>query len=172
MLRQWRCAARMAEPTCCGLTLKQNNGRQLRRFRSSTGWTTSCMRWSCDRTGFPVLELPALNLGVHLLPVAKAQFERFLAEPQRELYGDLWYEKLLDVSPRIAPREARAGDVESLLLAGILPAEISRFVEWLGEGFALPTTESWRALDAAIREQPLTSAEVDALRSDAGLNRQ
>jgi hypothetical protein len=135
------------------------------------------MPWSYDRTGFPLLELPALHLSVHLLPVAKAQFERFLAEPHRELaqgrlYGDLWYEKLLDASPRVTPREARAGDVESLFMAGLLPAEIGPYAEWLGDDFQLPTTEVWRAVDSAVRGVPLVADEVVAIRADAGLNRQ
>ncbi len=134
------------------------------------------MPLSYDRTGFPVLALPALGLAVHLLPVAKAQFERFLAEPVFEpetgRYGDLWYEKILDVSPRIRPRDVRAADFESLFLAGILPAEIDRFVQWLGEGFELPDVKSWREIDGAIRDQPLHPDDVAMLRSDLSLNRQ
>jgi hypothetical protein len=138
------------------------------------------MPWSCDRTGFPVLELPALKLGVHLLPVAKAQFERFLAAPVRQplgspqagLYGDVWYEKLLEVSPRVTPHAARITDVEAMFMAGVLPAEINRFAGWLGDGFDLPTTETWREVDAAIRDEPLSADEVAALRSDSALHRQ
>jgi len=52
--------------------------------------------------------------------------------------------------------------VEALFMAGLLPAEIKQFAEWLGDGFDLPTIETWRAVDAAIREEPLNADEVAA----------
>lgn len=138
------------------------------------------MPLSYDRTGFPVLGLPALGRAVQLLPVAKVQFERFLAEPVFEpgespeagRYGDLWYEKILEVSPRLRPPDARAADYESLFLAGILPAETEKFARWLGDGFALPDVTTWRAIDDALREEPLHPDDVATLRSDSSLSRQ
>jgi hypothetical protein len=35
---------------------------------------------SLDRTGFPILEMPALPFGVLWLPVTKIQFEHFLVD--------------------------------------------------------------------------------------------
>src|SRR5438105_13260413 len=99
------------------------------------------MRWSVDRTGFPVLELPAVRLAVNLRPIVKQQFERFLAEPGA--LGDAWYEELLTVSPRIPLTEAQPDPLESLLLAGIQPAEVPPFARWLGSGFELPTVAMW-----------------------------
>src|SRR5437773_9846541 len=103
-------------------TLAPANGKPPKKSRSFTGWTTSCMQWSCDRTGFPVLELPDLGIAAHLFPVAKVQFERFLAEPVMELakspeparYGDVWYEQLLEVSPRVSIEEQPFCDFEGL----------------------------------------------------------
>lgn len=137
------------------------------------------MPLSYDRTGFPVLGLPGLAFAVQLLPVAKAQFERFLAEPVFEpgdspemgRYGDLWYEKILEVSPRVRPREARVADLESLFLAGILPAEVDKFARWLGDGFELPDVKTWREIDDALRDEPLHPNDMEMLRSDPSLNR-
>ena len=88
------------------------------------------MRWFSDRTGFPVLELPAVRLAVHLLPVAKPQFERFLSDPGP--YGDAWYEEILAVSPRIALTDPEPDPFESFFLSGIQPTEIAPFAKWLG----------------------------------------
>jgi hypothetical protein len=138
------------------------------------------MPLSYDRTGFPVLGLSGLGFSVQLLPVAKSQFERFLSEPVFEpgdspemgRYGDLWYEKILEVLPRVRPPDARAADLESLFLAGILPTEIDKFARWLGDGFELPDVKTWREIDEALRDEPLHPNDVAMLRSDSGLNHQ
>jgi hypothetical protein len=127
-----------------------------------------------------VLGVAGLDFAVHLLPVAKAQFERFLSEPVFEpgdspetgRYGDIWYEKVLQVSPRTRPQDARAADLESLFLAGILPAEIGKFAQWLGDGFDLADMKTWRAIDEALCDEPLHPNDVATLRSDPSLNRQ
>jgi hypothetical protein len=137
------------------------------------------MHWSCDRTGFPVLELPAAGVAVHLLPVAKVQFERFLAEPVLEpavppepaRFGDSWYETILEVSPRVPLWDETIAECEPLFLAGILPTEATQFADWLGEGFDLPSANVWRDVDRAIREKPLGPDEPNAIRADPRLHR-
>src|SRR4051794_14923233 len=122
------------------------------------------MQWSFDRTGFPVLELPALRLAVHLLPVVKQQFERFLADPGP--FGDAWYEEILTVSPRI-PLGGRAPEpYESLFLGGVQPAEIPPFAKWLGHGFDLPTADAWRAVDRTLAAEPVNDIDAAALRAN------
>src|SRR4051812_25305456 len=130
--------------------------------RCFTRSRTSCMQWSPDRTGFPVLDLPELGLAVHLVPVSKPQFERFLAEPVAEggLFGDAWYESVLAVSPRLSIRDAQPANYESLFLGGILPTEAERFARWLGTGYDLPKVESWRRVDEYLSMHLLDEAEV------------
>jgi hypothetical protein len=119
------------------------------------------MFWSCDRTGFPVLELPQLGWAVHLLPVTKVQWERFLAEPGG--FGDAWYEEVLQVSPRLSLSKANASNYEQLFMGGILPQEAESFGRWLGKDFQLPTSEVWRSIDQSLAEETITDEEADAL---------
>lgn len=127
------------------------------------------MRWSCDRTGFPVLELPEAKAAVHLWPVCKAQFERYLAEPAGP--GDAWYEEVLAVSPRVSLRNADLESYESALLSGVQPAETQKFALWLGNGYNLPTVETWRVVDRALQSAPLDAVDAAALRESADLSR-
>jgi hypothetical protein len=111
------------------------------------------MRLSSDRTGFPLLEYPALGLQLALLPVTKAQFERFLAEPGSP--GDRWYEERLAENPRVSWRTSAPEEREQLWLTGLQPSEALAFARWLGEGFDLPTAAEWRALDGYLGEARL-----------------
>lgn len=116
------------------------------------------MRLSCDRTGFPLLEWSEAGLEVALLPVTKAQFERFLAEPNE--FGNAWYEQVLALNPRVSWRQFGPEERERLFLTGVLPEEALAFLRWLGGGFDLPTVEEWRAMDRWLRAAPL---DVEAL---------
>lgn len=128
------------------------------------------MRWSFDRTGFPVLELPESGLMTHLWPVAKTQLERFLAEPNGP--GDAWYETLLAISPRTSIKNADERNYESVFAGGLLPDEAIRFAQWLGDGFDVPTFDQWRAADAELLAAELEAEQVLALRNDAALHPQ
>jgi formylglycine-generating enzyme required for sulfatase activity len=112
----------------------------------------------CDRSGFPLLPVPALRLVVHLLPVTKVQFEAFLAEPNA--YGDQWYEELLALNPRVSYRTFGVQDRERLLLSGVLPQEALAFAHWLGPGFDLPTVAEWRGIARALAAEPASSAPL------------
>ena len=41
------------------------------------------MQFSYDRIGFPLIVVPDVGIEMHLLPVTKVQFERFIAEPNK-----------------------------------------------------------------------------------------
>lgn len=125
------------------------------------------MQWSADRSGFPVIELPEIGLAAHLLPVSKRQIERFMAEPRTTaVYGDEWYESVLAVLPRVALCDASMDQYEALFLGGVLPEEAEPFARWLGTGYDLPRADSWRKLDEALNDEPLTVADAEALRND------
>lgn len=121
------------------------------------------MHFSFDRTGFPLIRLPRVGLDVHLLPVAKVQFERFIAEPHG--FGDGWYEGILALNPRVSYRQFSDGDREGVLITGLLPEEALSFARWLGDGWVLPTTEQWRAIYAALESAETEPDEWEALRS-------
>jgi hypothetical protein len=119
------------------------------------------MRWSFDRVGFPMMMVRNPPLRVHVLPVMKVQYERFLAEPGA--YGDGWYEQVLAVSPRGCWRDARIEEYESLLMTATLLNEWTAFGKWLGPGFGLPSTDKWRALDRALAAAPFNHDELKEL---------
>jgi hypothetical protein len=103
------------------------------------------MQLSSDRTGFPVAQIEQIGLAFNLLPVTKVQFEQFLSEPRGN--SDLWYEKVLEVSPRTSWRRITESERPGLFMTGILPHEVSWFGQWLGEDFALPDITQWRQID-------------------------
>ncbi|HOF88396.1 MAG TPA: SUMF1/EgtB/PvdO family nonheme iron enzyme [Armatimonadota bacterium] len=117
------------------------------------------MLFSCDRTGFPLVQIPGTALRLHLLPVSKVQFERYLAEPGA--VGDDWYSAVLAVNPRASYRAAGDADRERLLLTGILPDEAVHFARWLGPGFDLPTADEWRRGYCALSSCYTWQAELD-----------
>jgi hypothetical protein len=89
---------------------------------------------------------------MHLLPVTKLQFERFLCDAS--VYGDSWYEGLLALNPRVSPRRADAASREGLLLTGVLPDEALAFAAWCGPEYDLPTVDEWRAACAEWARAP------------------
>lgn len=98
------------------------------------------MQWSFDKTGFPLIYISGLQ--VQLLPVTKVQFERFLTEYRK--FGDSWYENLLSINPRVSYRTFTSENREGIFITGLLPSEITPFIEWMGDGFRLPTLKEWR----------------------------
>lgn len=127
------------------------------------------MRWSCDRAGWPVLHLPGSRLDIHLLPVAKRQFERFLADPGP--YGDSWYEQLLNLSPRTALSDCRSDDYEMLFTTAVFPAEAQGFAKWLGSGFEIPRADDWRSAYRELVQTELSGDDLDRLASDSRFTR-
>src|SRR5262245_28095289 len=165
---RWRYGQPTAGRRSSDLTAGRTAGsRAASGSRSSTRSDTRSMQWSSDRTGFPVLELPGQRLAVHLLPVVKQQFERFLADPGP--FGDAWYEELLTVSPRIPLGETSPDLYEMLFLSGIQPGEIPPFAKWLGQGFEIPTADVWRGIDRALAAEPVQEVDAQSLRNDPNL---
>lgn len=108
-----------------------------------------------DSSGFPMIEIPGMNLAMSWLPITKIQFEHFLCDTN--MFNDVWYQDLLNnFTPRVSPTAIRLGDYWNLFLTGILPSEAVRFANWMGRDYRLPTVQEWnKAL--------LTFAEYSAL---------
>jgi hypothetical protein len=126
------------------------------------------MRWSCDRTGFPLLELPELGWSCGLWPVTKAQAEQWLAEPNGP--GDDWYAELLAVHERVSWHKSDLTDYEGLLLTGLRPDEALAFAAWLGPEFGLPHRDTWRAAARHLLDIPITADQWVALAGDPHLH--
>jgi hypothetical protein len=115
---------------------------------------------SSDRTGFPYIHIPELDIELALLPVLKVQYERYLAEPTGP--GNAWYEEVLSVSPRASWRrfddETRGG----IFMTGVASAEAVAFNRWLGPEHRLPTVMEWRRAEAWLVLQSLEPARFFA----------
>lgn len=119
------------------------------------------MRFSCDRTGFPLIESDGPGPALSVLPVTKVQFEQFLVDTGA--FDEDWYRTLLAVNPRTSWR-APVADHRGLFLSGIEPAEALRYIQWLGPDFDLPTVAEWRAWRAwAMRPVGTEGHNVDEL---------
>src|SRR5262249_46078567 len=102
----------------------------------------AAMRVWWDKTGFPLLEVADTKRGLHLLPVTKLQFERFLAEPDKR-FDDAWYAGVGTLNARASITVGLPADRENVFITGLLSSEAETFAAWLGA--ELPTVLLWRS---------------------------
>ncbi len=88
-----------------------------------------------DRTGFPLILLD--NFSIHLTPVTKIQFERFISKTDS-------FTELLQLNQPVPYDDLNANNYERLFVTGITPEEALAFAKWLGDDFDLPTLDEWR----------------------------
>ena len=100
-------------------------------------------RWMLDRAGYPMLHVPPLNAFVHLFPVAKPQFEVFLAASTGR--RDQWYSAVLAGNPRLSPWSPATPNYEGYFITGLLPEDAEAYAACMGCDFHLLTVEQWRA---------------------------
>jgi hypothetical protein len=124
---------------------------------------------SLDRTGFPVLELPALPFGVPWLPVTKIQFEHFLVDTGA--FDNTWYqEKLQNYNPRISAGSLGVTNYWQAFMTGILPSEAIRYAEWAGRRADLPTAREWKQALTTLAGWQADSAFCEAVLQMPDLN--
>ena len=94
---------------------------------------------------------------MHLFPVAKPQFEAFLAAaPASPARRDAWYGGLLALNPRLSPWSGSLASYEQMFITGLLPEDVQAFAAHLGPGFRIPDVESWRTAFRWLAEQELS----------------
>ena len=116
------------------------------------------MLLSPDKTGFPLLVIPDVELEVHLLPVSKLQIEQFIAETTGS--GTAWYQELLTLNPAPTQNAVDLGNREQFFISGVRPAEACAFARWLGDGFDLPTAAEWRAIYHSFQNERFPSGSI------------
>lgn len=111
--------------------------------RPATRAGVASERWRIDRSGYPMIHVEPLQCYFHLFPIAKAQFERFLAEGNSGDWGDREYAEMLKLNPRASYRAPGHSKYEQLFLTGVKPKEAKAFGAWLGDGYSLPDERQW-----------------------------
>lgn len=96
-----------------------------------------------DRTNFPLIKIDPLNTYIHVLPVTKIQFERFLSDPYASPDSQEYTSSIIELNPRIPPNDFNADEAWKIFATALLPDEINRFTNWLGPSYRLPTRQEW-----------------------------
>jgi hypothetical protein len=113
-------------------------------------------RWYIDRSGYPMIFVEPLEGYLHLFPVTKPQFERFLAAGNKYTWGDEEYGELLKQNPRLSYRATQQVKYERLFLTAVKPEEAKAFGNWLGERYGLPGEKQWLTCYDWLARQPIT----------------
>jgi hypothetical protein len=100
-------------------------------------------RWSVDSSGYPLIHVEALNSFVHLFPVTKPQFEKFIVSDKQQRFGDEWYEEIIKMSPRVSYCSQDITLHEQLFMTGVTTDEAASFSKWLGREYKLLSHEEW-----------------------------
>lgn len=112
-------------------------------------------QWRIDRAGYPMILVKPLGAYMHLFPVTKAQFEKFLAAERESGWGDDNYGEVLQLNPRMSYRATELTRFERLFLTGIKPAEAKALGNWLGTEFSLPDKQQWLTAFDWLEKQPV-----------------
>lgn len=99
--------------------------------------------WQLDATGYPLIFVKPLEAYVHLFPVTKPQFERFVATGKGHGMDDRWYEERDASNPRASYRNPDVPALERLLMTGVSTDEALAFSRWLGREYRLLSADDW-----------------------------
>lgn len=133
-------------------------------FNNRTG---SSVEIIADPFGFPMFKTGGMDFYMHLWPVSKVQFERFIYETNTPGYSDGWYDSVLSLNPRITARKINRDNYEGAFITGITPPDAAAFSRRIGDDFEIPEGSRWRE---AFGE--LESLAEKGLNLPAGLNEQ
>jgi hypothetical protein len=111
-----------------------------------------------DETGFPLIEVEDVGY-FQLWPTTKIQFERFIAESNT--LGDMWYDSVLKLNPRISYRYFDKNNYERIFISGITSEETLGFAHWLGAGYDLPTADERGKLYQMLGEENIPASVPD-----------
>lgn len=118
-------------------------------------------RWRVDASGYPLIFVEPLGAYVHLFPVTKQQFEKFIASDRQRELDDEWYEEILTLNPRASYISSNMPARERLFMTGITPDEALAFGRWLGRDYQLLTAQEWHTCYEWFADQSSPSAPPD-----------
>ncbi|MGB9182225.1 MAG: hypothetical protein WCB68_23550, partial [Pyrinomonadaceae bacterium] len=161
-------AARLSEITSDQITddvdtLLSYFSRVSRQPEEATncGYDSGAYEWKIDGSGYPLIYVEPLEAFVHLFPVTKPQFEKFIAAVRPQGLGDEWYTKILSLNPRASYRSQNILVRERLFMTGITTDEAISFGRWLGRDYTLLSAEEWRICYEWFAEKPAPSIPLE-----------
>lgn len=101
------------------------------------------MRIIFDRTKFPLVEIEPLGSYLHVLPITKIQFERFISDIH-VAKDSAFYGKMLELNPRLSPTQFSLDVAWQIFATGILPEEMLKFKDWLGQNYRIIDQDEWK----------------------------
>jgi hypothetical protein len=125
------------------------------------GYYPGAYKWQVDNSGYPLIFVEPLDAYVHLFPVTKPQFEKFIASGRQPAYGDEWYAELLALNPRSSYRSPDIQVRERLFMTGITTDDAVSFGRWLGRDYKLATAEEWCICYEWFAEQSAPSLPLE-----------
>ena len=159
-------AARADLPALASALLAQLTAlpASARRSTSLSGFVRH--RWELDRSGYPLVYVEPLRLFWQLFPLARPQFEHFLAEARPPGWGDAWYAGFLEAGlPRRSACDLAGGDYEPAFVTGLLPTEVQAYSGWHGKGLRPPSVAEWRTAWRWLAEQSASIPPAELERS-------
>jgi hypothetical protein len=125
-------------------------------------------RVNIDGSGYPLIYVEPLGSFVHLFPVTKAQFERFITSANKPGFGDAWYAERLRMNPRASYTSHEPPNLDNLFITGITVDEAASFSKWLGRRYSLLSKEGWRTCYEWLGTQAAGSAPSELSERLAG----
>lgn len=111
--------------------------------------------WRVDGSGYPLILVEPFGLFVHLFPVTRPQFEKFITNGRQPSdMGDGWYDIINALNPRASYRSPDIPARERLFMTGVTTDEANRFSRWLGRDYTLLSAEEWCACCEWFAHQP------------------
>lgn len=144
-------------------TLLSYFSRFTRKPEETTGrdYHSGAYEWRVDNSGYPLIFVEPLRAFVHLFPITKPQFEKFMADDREQGLDDEWYSEILSLNPRSSYRSQDIRVRERLFMTGITPEEAMSFGRWLGRDYRLLSAEEWCACYEWFANQSAPSAPLD-----------
>jgi len=125
------------------------------------GYYPGDYKWQADASGYPLIFVEPLGAYVHLFPVAKPQFEKFLVSGRQQELDHEWYAQRLGANPRASYRSQNIPALEQLFMTDVSPDEALAFGRWLGRDYKLLTADEWCACREWFAGQPAPSTPLN-----------
>jgi len=85
------------------------------------------MKFIIGEDKFPLVEVKE-NIYLHIFPITKYQFERFLWDVSPE---EINYKKILEVSPRVSPFKLSKKKLSNLFITQVSFEEATQYAQWM-----------------------------------------